>query len=148
MRPGTAVPPIGRSQRGRCQMRSYQTAKLAVTTWIYDLARRWAGRGVTANVLDPGMVKNQMDEQFEGPAPTRVLMGHIIPFFAAAGMERGSEQYVRLAADPELANVSGTYFLSGKEKTEASSPLALDPAVQERIGDAAEAWAAPFLRAR
>jgi NAD(P)-dependent dehydrogenase (short-subunit alcohol dehydrogenase family) len=34
-------------------MRSYQTAKLAVTTWIYGLARRWAGRGITANLLDP-----------------------------------------------------------------------------------------------
>jgi hypothetical protein len=37
------------------------------------------------------------------------------------------------------------YFASGKEKPDGSSPLALDPAVQKRIGDAAEAWAAPFL---
>ena len=41
-------------------------------------------------------------------------MNHVIPFFVAVGMERGSEQYVRLAADPELANVSGMYFVSGK----------------------------------
>ena len=33
-------------------MLSYQTAKFAVTTWIDGLARRWAGRGVTANLLE------------------------------------------------------------------------------------------------
>jgi retinol dehydrogenase 14 len=148
IRPGTAVPRMGSYRRGSYQMRSYQTAKLAATTWIYGLARRWAGRGVTANVLDPGMVKNEMGEQFEGPAPTRVLMSHAIPFFAAAGMERGSEQYLRLAADPTLVNVSGMYFVSGKEKKQSSSPLSLDPTVQKRIDDAAEAWATPFLRGR
>jgi len=153
MRPGKALSQMGSYQRGgyqrgSYQMLSYQTAKLAVTTWMYGLARRWEGRGVTANVLDPGMVKNEMGDQYEGPAPLRFLMSHVIPFFAAVGMERGSEQYVRLASDPALASVSGMYFVSGKEKKESSSPLTLDPAVQKRIDDVAEAWAAPFLRAR
>jgi len=53
---------------------------------------------------------------------------------------------VRLAADPALATVSGTYFVSGQEKKERSSPLSLNPAVQKRINAAAEAWATPFLR--
>ena len=130
-------------------MRSYQTAKLAVTTWIYGLARRWAGRGITANVLDPGIVKGKSgSEHFEGPALTGVLMSHVIPFFAAAGMQRGSQQYVRLAADPALADASGMYFVRGREKRQGSSPLSLDPAIQQRINDAAEAWATPFLPGR
>jgi NAD(P)-dependent dehydrogenase (short-subunit alcohol dehydrogenase family) len=138
---------MGSNQRGRYQMRSYQTAKLAVTTWTYGLARRWAGRGVTANLLDPGLVQGKSgSEHYEGPAPMRILMGHVIPFFVAAGMQRGAQQYVRLAADPALATVSGTYFVSGKERKEGTSPPSLDPAVQKRIDDAAEAWAAPFLR--
>lgn len=148
IRPGTAEPKMGSRQRGRYQMRSYQTAKLAVTTWIYGLARRWAGLGVTANVLDPGIVKGKMGEQFEGSAPMGFLMSHVISFFVAAGTQKGSEQYVRLAADPALATVSGMYFVSGKEKKQGSSPLTLDPAVQQRIEDAARAWAAPFLRGR
>jgi NAD(P)-dependent dehydrogenase (short-subunit alcohol dehydrogenase family) len=149
MRPGEAAPRMGSSQRGRYQMRSYQTAKLAVTAWIYGLARRWAGRGVTANLLDPGIVKGKSgSEHFEGPALMGILMSHVIPFFAAAGMQRGSEQYVRLAADPALAGVSGTYFVSGKEKQQSSSPLSLDPAIQRRIDDAAEAWATLFLPGR
>jgi len=146
MHPGTST--MSRYQMGNYQMQSYQTAKLAVTTWIYGLARRWAGRGVTANVLDPGMVKGEFGEHFEGPAPIRLMLNHVIPFFAAVGTERGSEQYVRLAADLTLVDVSGKYFVSGKEKPEGSSPLSLDPVVQERINDAAETWAAPFLRSR
>ena len=146
---GKAAPRRSKYQRGNFQMRSYQTAKLALTTWTYGLARRWADRGVTGNVLDPGIVKGKSgSEHLEGPAPMRILTSDAIPFFVAAGMERGSEQYVRLATDPALANVSGTYFVSGKEKKQGSSPLTLDPAVQKRIDDAAEAWAAPFLRSR
>jgi len=78
----------------------------------------------------------------------QILMSRVIPFFVAAGMQRGSQQYVRLAADPALATVSGMYFVRGKEKKQASSPLSLDPAVQRRIDDAAEAWATPFLPGR
>jgi hypothetical protein len=55
---------------------------------------------------------------------------------------------VRLAADPTLVDVSGRYFVSGKEKPEDSSPLSLDPFVQQCINDAAEAWAASFLLGR
>jgi NAD(P)-dependent dehydrogenase (short-subunit alcohol dehydrogenase family) len=146
MHPGK--PPVNRYQMSRYQMRSYQVAKLAVTTWIYGLARSFAGRGVTANVLDPGMVKGQFGEQFEGPAPMRLMLNHVIPFCAAVETERGSQQYVRLAADPTLVQVSGGYFVSGKEKPESSSPLSLDPVVQQCINDAAEGWAAPFLRGR
>lgn len=143
MRPGQ--PPMTSYQKGNYQMRSYQTAKLAVTTWIYSLACRWAGRRVTANVLDPGLVKGKFGEEFEGPAPIRLMLTRVAPFFLAKETERASEQYVRLATDPTLANISGSYFVSGWEKQEASSPLSLDPAVQKRINDAAEAWAAPFL---
>jgi NAD(P)-dependent dehydrogenase (short-subunit alcohol dehydrogenase family) len=148
MRPAKDLSHAGSYRRGSYQMLSYQIAKFAVTTWTYGLARRWAGRDVTANVLDPGLVKSELGEQFEGPAPLRLLMRRVVPFFVAAGMERGSEQYVRLATDPSLATVSGRYFVSGKEKKERSSPLSLDPVVQKRVDEVAEAWAAPFLRGR
>ena len=55
---------------------------------------------------------------------------------------------MRLAADPTLATVSGRYFVKGEEKKQGSSPLSLDPAIQQRINDAAEAWATPFLPGR
>jgi NAD(P)-dependent dehydrogenase (short-subunit alcohol dehydrogenase family) len=149
MHPGSGAPPMSSNQRGSYQMRSYQTAKLAVTTWTYGLARRWAGRGVTANLLDPGIVHGKSgSERFEGPALTGILMSHVIPFFAAAGVERGAQLYVRLAADPALATASGRHFVRGKESRQGSSPLTLDPAIRQRINDAAEAWATPFLPGR
>jgi NAD(P)-dependent dehydrogenase (short-subunit alcohol dehydrogenase family) len=143
MRPGDSQ--MGSFQKGNYQMHSYQVAKLAVTAWIYSLANRWAGRGVTANLLDPGMVKSEIGEHFEAPLLMRVLMNHVFPFFLAVGKERASEQYVRLAADPTLENVSGTYFVSGKEKKEGGCPLSFDPAVQKLVNDVAETWAEPFL---
>ena len=75
-------------------------------------------------------------------------MSHVIPFIVAVGMQRGSQQYVRLAADPMLATVSGGYFVRGKDKKQASSPVSLDPAIQQRIDDVAKAWATPFLPGR
>jgi len=147
MRPNQDLSRSGSYQRGSYQMRSYQVAKLAVTAWIYSLARRWAGRGVTANLLDPGMVKSDLGEHFEGPSLMGFMMSRLVPFFAAVDPKRASEQYVRLATHAALADVSGMYFVSGKEKPDASSPLSLDPAVQKQIIDAAEAWAAPFLPA-
>ena len=120
-----------------------------MTTWIYGLARRWAGHGITANLLDPGIVTGKSgSEHFGGPALTGILMSHAIPLFAAAAMQRGSQQHVRLAAGPALADASGRYVPSGKDKKQNSSPLSPDPAVQKRINDTAEAWATPFPHRR
>jgi hypothetical protein len=60
-------------------------------------------------------VKGQSgSKHFQGPAPAGILMSHVTPFFVSAGMQRGSQQYVRLAADPALADASGMYFVRGK----------------------------------
>ena len=93
------------------------------------------------------MAKGEFGREFEGAAPVR-LMFRIAPHFIATGTEQSAEQYVRLATDPALGNVSGMYFVSGKEKPRDSSKLTLDPVTQKRINEVAEAWAAPFLRDR
>jgi NAD(P)-dependent dehydrogenase (short-subunit alcohol dehydrogenase family) len=147
LRPSKDLSKGSRFQRGSYQMLSYQVSKFAVTAWIHSLARRWAGTGVTANVLDPAMVKSELGEHFEGPAVMNFMMSRLVPFFVAADPKRAAEYYVRLATDPGLAKVSGMYFVSGKEKPKDSSPLSLDRDVQKRIVDAAEAWAAPFVPA-
>jgi hypothetical protein len=75
------------------------------------------------------------------------MMSRLVPFFIAADPKRAADYYVRLATDPDLENVSGMYFVPGKEKPDASSALSRDPAVQQIILDTAEVWAAPFLPA-
>jgi len=87
MHPGRDASKPGSSQaKGKYQMCSYQTAKLAVTTWTYCLARRWERRGVTANVLDPGIVKGQMGAQYGGPAVMGLMMSHVISLLTCVGM--------------------------------------------------------------
>ena len=81
------------------------------------------GLDVTANVLDPFSVKAEFGAEFEGPAPIRLMMNRVVPFLAAVGPERGSEQYVRLAAEPPLINVSGAYFVKGRVRGRAISIL-------------------------
>jgi hypothetical protein len=93
------------------------------------------------------MVKSELGESFEGPAVLGFMMSRLVPFLAAVDPKRGSEQYVRLAEDPALANVSGMYFVSGREKSDGWSQLSLDPVIQRGIVHAAEAWPAPFLPA-
>lgn len=132
---------LNRFQKGNYQMESYQMAKLAVTAWIHRLARRWSGRGVTANLLDPRIVKGQFGAEFESPIR---LLFRLAGLFADP-IGRASMQYVLLASDPGLASVSGMYFVSGKEKPDGSSSLSRDPDVQQRINDAAEAWAERVL---
>jgi NAD(P)-dependent dehydrogenase (short-subunit alcohol dehydrogenase family) len=127
------------------QMEAYNMAKLALCPWIYGLARRWADRGITANVLDPGWVMTEMGAQFEGPALQRGLMSTINRLFGVSH-EKGSEQYLKLACDPALAETSGRYFASGREKD--SLQLTHDASLARRIEEHAEAWAAPFLIGR
>ncbi len=88
MHPRRDLPRSGSYQKGNYQMRGYQVAKLAVTAWIHSLARRWAGRGVTANLLDPGMVKSELGENFEGPGLMGFMMSRLVPFFAAVPQTR------------------------------------------------------------
>jgi len=147
MRPTKDLSQSGSFQRGNYQMLSYQVSKFAVTAWILSLARRWAGHGVTANLLDPAMVKSELGEHFEGPGVLDFIMSRLVPFFVAADPRRAADYYLRLATDPGLEKVSGTYFVSGKEKPKDCSPLALDLNMQVRIVEAAETWAAPFLPA-
>ena len=135
MTPGTTIP----------QMDAYGMAKFALCPWIYGLAARWAGHGVTANLLDPGWVRTEAGEQFEGPALMGALISTMNRLFAM-DHQKGSEQYLKLACDPTLAGTSGRYFVNGREKR--SSPLTHDQVLARRIEEHAEAWAAPFLVGR
>jgi hypothetical protein len=51
------------------------------------------GKTVLFTGASRGMGHYAAIEHFEGLAPIRLMMNHVIPFFAAVGTERGSEQY-------------------------------------------------------
>jgi len=103
---------------------AYGQSKLLMNAFTFELARRLEGSGVTANCLHPGVVATNI---VPSDAPLAVKLGFAVmkPFLLRPG--RGAEVSLYLATSPEVANVSGTYFV--KSKPAKSSPLSRDPKV-------------------
>jgi retinol dehydrogenase-12 len=106
---------------------SYKASKLLNILFTYQLARRLAGSGVTANCLSPGFVRTDLGREATGAF--RVFLRLTQPFQSSP--EAGAQTSVYLATSPEVAEVSGRYF----EKSTPAEPSALsrDPAAAERL---------------
>jgi NAD(P)-dependent dehydrogenase (short-subunit alcohol dehydrogenase family) len=95
-------------------MRVYGQSKLANILFTLELARRWEGKGVTANSLHPGTVRTG----YGRGGDAKGLLGFGIkiasPFFLSAA--RGARTSVYLASSPEVEGVSGAYFVKCKQR--------------------------------
>ena len=95
------------SARGYRGFMVYSRSKLCNILYTRELARRWAGTGVTANSLHPGFVATRFGDASGGffsyvvRASKKVL---------ALSPEKGAETLVFLASSPEIATISGGYF--------------------------------------
>jgi NAD(P)-dependent dehydrogenase (short-subunit alcohol dehydrogenase family) len=96
--------------RGYNEIRVYNASKLANVLFTYELARRLAGTGVTANVVEPGFVKTNMRVPF--PFSLFSLM--------RGSVANGARPTVFLASSPEVDGVSGTFFSQKGEATKSS----------------------------
>jgi NAD(P)-dependent dehydrogenase (short-subunit alcohol dehydrogenase family) len=106
---------------------SYKASKLLNILFTYELARRLAGTGVTANCLSPGFVRTELGREATGAF--RVFLRLARPFQSSP--EAGAQTSVYLATSPEVAEVSGRYF---EKCTQAeSSALSRDPAAAQRL---------------
>jgi NAD(P)-dependent dehydrogenase (short-subunit alcohol dehydrogenase family) len=114
--------------------RAYSQAKLANVLFTYELARRLAGTGVTANVLHPGVI----DTSF-GVEDSTALMRALRPLarLFMRTPEEGARTSVRLASAPELADVTGTYFVYGGPRR--SSRASYDESLARRLWDVSAA---------
>jgi len=117
-------PQGARSYRG---VRAYSQSKLANVLFTYELARRVAGTGVTANCVHPGVVNTDIWRDSAGLL--RVVITLARPFMRAP--ERGAAAVVRLASSPELDGVSGRYFVKLRERR--SSAQTYDAAIAARL---------------
>ncbi len=113
-------------------MRIYAQSKLANILFTYALARRLAGKGVTANCLHPGVVATGFGHNTPGFVNTLLSLAR--PFLLTA--QQGAATSIYLASSPEVANVSGKYFV--KCKPAASSKLSTDVALQEKLWQLSE----------
>jgi len=108
--------------------RAYQQSKLANILFTYELARRLEGTGVTVNSLHPGFVRTGFFRQMKG------WRGWVIRRSAdlfAISPEQGARTTISLATSPEVAGVTGRYFV--KEQPAASSAASQDQAVAQRL---------------
>ena len=106
---------------------AYAVSKLANVLFTYELDRRLAGSGVTANCVHPGVVRTGIWGSSRGII--RLLTRLAQPFMLSA--ERGARPLIKLASDPALAAVSGHYF--SKENDLRSSPVSYDTRVAARL---------------
>jgi len=107
--------------------RAYQRSKLANILFTYELARRLEGKGVTANTLHPGFVRTTI---FREPGPIGWLLRRAADVIALSP-EAGAKTSIYLASSPDIAGISGRYFV--KEKPVESSPQSRDSAAGGRL---------------
>jgi NAD(P)-dependent dehydrogenase (short-subunit alcohol dehydrogenase family) len=92
------------------EVRAYNASKLANVLFTYELARRVAGTGVTANAVEPGFINTNLKVPF--------------PFSLFSFMRRsateGARPTVFLAASGEVEGVSGAFFNNKGAATESS----------------------------
>lgn len=108
-------------------LRVYGESKLANIMFTYALARRLSGTGVTANTLHPGLVSTGFGKN--NGAAMRWLMA--LYALVAISPEKGAQTSIYLASSPEVADVTGKYFI--KEKPARSSAVSYDEQAQERL---------------
>jgi NAD(P)-dependent dehydrogenase (short-subunit alcohol dehydrogenase family) len=115
------------NKRGYNGMRAYGQSKLANLLFTYELARRLEGKGVTANALHPGFVASNFAKNNLGilkPLMSLIQLGAISP-------EEGAQTSIYLASSPEVAGVTGKYFV--KKKAVTSSTASYDEDAARRL---------------
>jgi retinol dehydrogenase-12 len=106
---------------------AYPLSKLANILFTRELARRLAGTGVTANCLHPGFVRTALGRHVKGlPAAALRLGLRFVP-----GPDAGARTPVYLASSPEVAGVTGGYFV--RSRPAEPSALARDDEAAARL---------------
>ena len=115
-------------ERAYSGQRAYNQSKLANVLFTYELSRRLAGSGVTANVLHPGVVRTAFGAEDPGTVQ-RVLVPLARLFMKTP--EQGAATSIHLASAPDLEHVSGQYFANSRPKR--SSSRSYDETVAARL---------------
>jgi retinol dehydrogenase 14 len=111
---------------------AYRASKLANVLFTYELARRLEGTGITANCMNPGVVRTGITRSAHGIE--RLVTA--LTFRGARSPEEGARTVVHLASSPEVEGISGRYF---EDMAEApSSKASHDPALAARLWEETE----------
>ncbi|MCH9010671.1 MAG: SDR family NAD(P)-dependent oxidoreductase [Chloroflexi bacterium] len=113
-------------------VRAYAQSKLANVEFTYELARRLEDTGVAVNCLDPGAIRSGMGKGSGGLAPRYWRLRQ--PFLAPEA--QGADTPVYLASSPDVADVSGGYWVDRKLKM--SSKRSYDQDDARRLWEVSE----------
>ena len=110
----------------------YSETKLANILFTSELARRLEGTGVTANCFHPGLVATGFNRN------NGLLMdlGMTILKPVSRSPQKGADTLVWLATSPDVANVSGGYFIDHQQRP--PSPEAEDTETAGRLWEISE----------
>ena len=117
--------------------KAYARSKLCNLLFTYELARRIEGSGVTANALDPGLVRTKI-------VRNNGLLGLAINFaigVLGVNASRGAETLVHLATSPEVEGLSGKYFVG--RRAVPSSALSYNTALASELWSLSERLTVP-----
>jgi NAD(P)-dependent dehydrogenase (short-subunit alcohol dehydrogenase family) len=122
--------------------RAYAQSKLANALFALELARRLNGTRATANVLHPGYVDTPLFRHF--PLSLTGFRG-ILTARKKIPVPRGAATTCYLATAPELAQVSGHFFMACNPVV--ADPLARDTDMAARLWTVSEQLVRPYLDA-
>ena len=108
---------------------AYKRSKLANLLFTYELSRRLTGQGVTANALHPGFVATDIGVRHAFVPGILWRIGKL----AAIGVERGADTSIYLASAPDIAGISGEYFIDCRSAR--SSKASYDQHAALRVWD-------------
>lgn len=107
---------------------TYNLTKLINILFTYELARRWAHTGTTANALHPGWpLQTNLGREQTGLGG---LFDRTSKLFAATAA-KGARTSLYAAGAPEIADVTGRYFV--RCRPSSSSALSQDTAAGRRM---------------
>lgn len=113
------------------QVRAYGSSKLGLLLFTREFARRYQCDGITANALHPGGVDTAITDY---PAWMRLFL---------RSPAKGAETSIYLATSPEVATVTGGYFIDCKAKRSMAVSYQQDLAAE--LWQRSEAWIADKL---
>jgi NAD(P)-dependent dehydrogenase (short-subunit alcohol dehydrogenase family) len=112
-------------------MQAYSGSKLMLTTYTLELARRLAGTGVTANVVEPGFVATNLGRN-SGSLLNSVMFTLVRPMQITP--EKAAENSVYTATSPELNGVTG--LVVAKKQPKEAPPITQDGEARRRLWEA------------
>jgi len=119
-------------KHGYSLLKAYDRSKFANVLFTYELARRLEGTGVTVNALHPGLVATNIARRVGR------LAGWAWKLYArrrgALTPREGARAIVYLASSPDVAGVTGAYFV--KTARGPSDPATFDEGMARRLWEA------------